>query len=66
MLLKTRNLGLRSLVLFYAWEDARVWVQAEITPLICASALWGRYPELHILSVLRALLQGVASPTTAR
>lgn len=56
MLVKTRNLGLRSLVLFYVWEDARVWAQAEIIPLTCTSALWGWYPVFYILSFLRALL----------
>lgn len=56
MLVKTRNLELRSLVLFYVWEDARVWAQAEIIPLTCASALWVWYPVFHILSFLKALL----------
>ena len=31
---KTRHLKLRNLVLFYVWEDSRVWL-IEIIPLIC-------------------------------
>ena len=40
---KTRHLKLNNLVLFHVWEDARSGV-TEIIPLICTSAMWGKYP----------------------
>ena len=43
ILMKTRYLKLRNLVLFYAQKDAKSGL-IEIIPLICTSAIWGQYP----------------------
>ena len=39
-----------SLVLFYLWEDARVWL-IEIIPLVCIITIQGQYPACLQLQV---------------